>query len=86
MALPFALNHINLWLLRDEMDTPTGKVQGWSIVDCCIHRDEAKTQWEQIFANELQGLPVLRVIVTHCTPTMWVWLTGCASAGTRRCG
>ena len=22
MALPFALDHINLWLLRDEMDDP----------------------------------------------------------------
>ncbi len=64
MTLPFALNHINLWLLRDEID---GR-QGWSIVDCCIHRDEAKAQWESIFANELQGLPILRVIVTHMHP------------------
>ena len=64
MALPFALNHINLWLLRDCIDG----VQGWSIVDCCIHRDEAKAQWESIFANELQGLPILRVIVTHMHP------------------
>ena len=68
MSLPFALNHINLWLLRDEMDTPAGKVQGWSIVDCCIHKDEAKTQWEDIFAHELDGLPVLRIIVTHMHP------------------
>lgn len=64
MTLPFALNHINLWLLRDCVDG----VQGWSIVDCCIHRDEAKAQWESIFANELQGLPILRVIVTHMHP------------------
>ena len=64
MSLPFALNHINLWLLRDEING----VQGWSIVDCCIHQDEAKAQWESIFANELEGLPVLRVIVTHMHP------------------
>lgn len=64
MTLPFALNHINLWLLRDCIDG----VEGWSIVDCCIHRDEAKAQWESIFANELQGLPILRVIVTHMHP------------------
>jgi glyoxylase-like metal-dependent hydrolase (beta-lactamase superfamily II) len=64
MSLPFALNHINLWLLRDCIDG----VEGWSIVDCCIHRDEAKAQWESIFANELQGLPILRVIVTHMHP------------------
>ena len=64
MTLPFALNHINLWLLRDCIDG----LEGWSIVDCCIHRDEAKAQWESIFANELQGLPILRVIVTHMHP------------------
>lgn len=64
MSLPFALNHINLWLLRDRIDG----VDGWSIVDCCIHRDEAKAQWETIFANDLEGLPVLRVIVTHMHP------------------
>jgi len=64
MALPFALDHINLWLLRDEIDG----VQGWSVVDCCITRDEAKAQWEQIFATQLDGLPVLRVIVTHMHP------------------
>ena len=71
MALPFALNHINLWLLRDEMDHPSGdgsKIQGWTLVDCCICRDEAKAQWEQIFVNELDGLPILRVIVTHMHP------------------
>lgn len=64
MALPFALDHINLWLLRDRID---GR-DGWSVVDCCISRDEAKAQWEEIFTNELQGLPILRVIVTHMHP------------------
>jgi glyoxylase-like metal-dependent hydrolase (beta-lactamase superfamily II) len=64
MALPFALNHINLWLLRDEIDGRSG----WSVVDCCIHSEAAKAQWEQIFASELEGLPILRVIVTHMHP------------------
>lgn len=64
MGLPFALNHINLWLLRDEID---GRA-GWTVVDCCISRDESKAQWEQIFATELGGLPILRVVVTHMHP------------------
>lgn len=64
MTLPFALDHINLWLLRDSLDG----VAGWTVVDCCIARDEAKAQWEQVFATELDGLPVLRVIVTHMHP------------------
>jgi len=64
MSLPFALDHINLWLLRDQID---GR-EGWTIVDCCIAQEEAKAQWESIFASELQGLPILRVIVTHMHP------------------
>jgi glyoxylase-like metal-dependent hydrolase (beta-lactamase superfamily II) len=64
MALPFALDHINLWLLRDEID---GR-QGWSVVDCCISRDESKAQWEKVFETQLEGLPILRVIVTHMHP------------------
>jgi glyoxylase-like metal-dependent hydrolase (beta-lactamase superfamily II) len=64
MRLPFALDHINLWLLRDRID---GR-DGWTVVDCCITRDEAKAQWEEIFEHELGGLPILRVIVTHMHP------------------
>ena len=64
MGLPFALNHINLWLLRDVQDG----VQGWTIVDCGIDDAATRAHWEQVFATELQGLPVLRVIVTHMHP------------------
>jgi len=89
MGLPFALNHINLWLLRDEQ----AGVQGWSIVDCCIHHDDAKAQWESIFTHELEGLPVLRVIVTHMHPdhiglAHWLcqrWSGEDASAGAYAC-
>ncbi len=64
MDLPFALNHINLWLLRDDIDG----VQGWTVVDCCIDKHESRAQWQQIFDTQLQGLPILRVIVTHMHP------------------
>jgi len=64
MPLPFALDHINLWLLRDEVE---GR-QGWTVVDCGVGRDEVKALWEQVFAGVLEGLPVLRVIVTHMHP------------------
>ncbi|MEO8250766.1 MAG: MBL fold metallo-hydrolase [Burkholderiales bacterium] len=64
MALPFALDHINLWLLADEMDG----VKGWTAVDCCISHDASKAQWERIFATQLDGLPILRVLVTHMHP------------------
>ena len=74
MGLPFALDHINLWLLRDEVDGQAG----WTIVDCGITSDATRDAWEQVFANELAGLPVLRLIVTHMHPDhigLAHWLT-----------
>ncbi len=64
MGLPFALNHINLWLLRDDL---AGQ-PGWSVVDCCIDKPESRAQWQQIFDTQLKGLPILRVICTHMHP------------------
>jgi glyoxylase-like metal-dependent hydrolase (beta-lactamase superfamily II) len=64
MPLPFALDHINLWLMRDEIDG----VAGWTVVDCGIASDTVRDNWERIFDTALDGLPVLRVIVTHCHP------------------
>ena len=64
MFLPFALDHINLWLLRDTYE---GR-EGWAIVDCCLDQDSAREQWQQIFDHSLEGLPVLRVFVTHLHP------------------
>jgi glyoxylase-like metal-dependent hydrolase (beta-lactamase superfamily II) len=69
MTLPFALDHINLWLLRDRQTDLHGQVrEGWTVIDCCVNRTEAREQWEQIFASALEGLPILRVIVTHMHP------------------
>ena len=64
MGLPFALDHINLWLLRDRQ----GGREGWTVVDCGITDERTKALWEQVFAHELDGLPVLRVLVTHMHP------------------
>lgn len=64
MPLPFALNHINLWLVRDCID---GR-EGWTIIDCGISRDEVKALWESVFQHQMAGLPVLRVVVTHMHP------------------
>jgi len=65
MVLPFALDHINLWLLRDRDEA--GR-EGWAIVDCGIADDATRAAWEQVFAGGLDELPVLRVIVTHMHP------------------
>ncbi len=84
MALPFQLDHINLWLLRDRIDG----VDGWSIVDCGISNDATRAAWETIFANELQGLPVLRLLVTHMHPDhigLAHWITERWNDGPREC-
>ena len=91
MTLPFQLNHVNLWLLRDSQpgenpgDAP---VQGWTIVDCGVSNPPTRAAWEHIFATELDGLPVLRVIVTHMHPDhigLAHWLTERWSTPTRAC-
>jgi len=74
MPLPFALDHINLWLLDDEIDG----VPGYTIVDCGITSDDTKRAWEAIFDTVLGGRPVLRVIATHFHPDhvgLAHWLT-----------
>ncbi len=78
MSLPFQLNHVNLGLLRDEVDGADGPVAGWTIVDCGISNEATRAAWEQVFATRLDGLPVLRVVVTHMHPDhigLAHWLT-----------
>jgi len=69
MPLPFALDHINLWLLEDG--------NGWTIVDCGIATGLTKRLWEQNFAarpgGETRGadsreFQATRVLVTHYHP------------------
>lgn len=71
MGLPFALNHINLWLIEDHVATANGTVHGWTAVDCGISSDATREAWDSLFAEAdsgMRGLPILRVIATHCHP------------------
>ncbi|MBL8384507.1 MAG: MBL fold metallo-hydrolase [Burkholderiales bacterium] len=64
MGLPFALDHINLWLLEDEIDgTPC-----WTAVDTGVGLEPTRAAWEQVFATGLEGRPIKRVIITHAHP------------------
>ena len=91
MTLPFQLNHVNLWLLRDSQPGPNpgdAPLHGWTVIDCGISDALTRAAWEDIFANELDGLPVLRVIVTHMHPDhigLAHWLTERWSTPTRAC-
>ena len=70
MPLPFALDHINLWLL----ETP----EGWVIVDSGLNTEETKRHWDEILRHALGGKPVTSVVVTHFHPDhigLAGWLT-----------
>lgn len=62
--LPFALDHINLWLLRDRFE---GR-DGWTVIDCGIASEQTQTLWRQVIADELEGLPIVRILCTHTHP------------------
>jgi glyoxylase-like metal-dependent hydrolase (beta-lactamase superfamily II) len=64
MPLPFALDHINLWLLEDEM---AGE-PAWTLIDSGIGDDVTRGLWERILAERIAGRPVARLIVTHHHP------------------
>ncbi|MCU6434821.1 MBL fold metallo-hydrolase [Undibacterium sp. Jales W-56] len=71
MGLPFALNHINLWLIEDDFESAQGLLHGWTLVDCGISSDATRDAWESLFSHPeagLRGLPIVRVIATHCHP------------------
>jgi len=72
MPMPFALDHINLWAIREE--------QGWAVVDSGLRTVDTLAAWHRLLDNNgpLAGLPVSRVVVTHMHPDhvgMAGWLT-----------
>src|SRR2546430_16191911 len=69
MPLPFALNHINLWLLEDG--------PSWTAVDTGFALPETKAAWQQIFAAELGGRPIGPGIGKHLPPHP-IWAAGWA--------
>ncbi len=60
MPLPFSLNHINLWLLRDGA--------GWVIVDTGVDTRHSREVWKQTFDGAMGGDPATHVIATHLHP------------------
>ena len=64
MPLPFALDHINLWLLEDRL----GGLDGWTLIDCGIDSPDSRKVWQQILSTQLMGKPIIRILVTHMHP------------------
>ena len=80
MPLPFALDHINLWLLADG--------DGWTQVDCGYGDPATRALWEAHFDTTFARRPLNRVVATHYHPdhlgnAAWHWSKtkfACASA------
>lgn len=56
MPLPYALNHINLWLVQDA--------DGWCAVDCGMDMGDVPMHWQTLLAQ----YPLAQLIVTHFHP------------------
>jgi glyoxylase-like metal-dependent hydrolase (beta-lactamase superfamily II) len=60
MPLPFALDHVNLWLLEDG--------DGWTLVDTGHDDGATRGAWDRIATSVLRGRAIRRVIATHHHP------------------
>jgi glyoxylase-like metal-dependent hydrolase (beta-lactamase superfamily II) len=64
MALPFQLDHINLWMLEDG--------DGWLLIDSGLGNEPTRALWDRIFAEKIGSKPrienVGRVLITHYHP------------------
>ena len=57
LPLPFRLNHVNVWLLREE--------DGWTVIDTGCATPDILAAWETLLADTMEGRPVVRVVATH---------------------
>ena len=60
VPLPIALDHINLWILRDG--------DGWTLVDSGYDAQVCKDVWEKVFDGFLTPESVNKIIITHFHP------------------
>jgi glyoxylase-like metal-dependent hydrolase (beta-lactamase superfamily II) len=59
-ALPFALDHVNVWLLED--------VPGWTAIDAGLADAPTRERWRQLLAGSLAGETLGRLVATHFHP------------------
>lgn len=60
LALPFRLNHVNVYLLEDG--------DGWAVVDTGIDDAPTRAAWQAVMAGPLAGQRLTRLIATHFHP------------------
>lgn len=61
LPLPFALNIVNVYLLRDD--------DGWALIDSGLNTAEARAAWEAVFARlKIAPRQITRILLTHMHP------------------
>ncbi|WP_298482720.1 MBL fold metallo-hydrolase [uncultured Chloroflexus sp.] len=61
LPLPFALNHVNVYLLRDA--------QGWTVIDTGLHTPAGEAGWQAAFAElDLEPRQIHTIVLTHFHP------------------
>jgi glyoxylase-like metal-dependent hydrolase (beta-lactamase superfamily II) len=60
LPLPMALDHVNLYAVRDG--------EGWTIIDTGLDTPVSRQGWQDALAGPLEGRAVTRVICTHMHP------------------
>jgi glyoxylase-like metal-dependent hydrolase (beta-lactamase superfamily II) len=60
LPLPFVLNHVNLWLMRDAGD--------WTLIDTGIDDQPTRAFWGEHLEGGIDQRPIERLIATHFHP------------------
>jgi glyoxylase-like metal-dependent hydrolase (beta-lactamase superfamily II) len=59
-ALPFALDHVNVWLV--------GERDGWTVIDTGLGDEGTRARWRELRRGLLAGRPITRILATHYHP------------------
>ncbi len=60
LPLPYALDHVNVWLLDDG--------DGWTLIDTGIGDERCRTIWERLLTADFADRPIRRIVATHFHP------------------
>ncbi|MEO0369804.1 MAG: MBL fold metallo-hydrolase, partial [Pseudomonadota bacterium] len=60
LPMPMALDHVNLWLLRDG--------DGWTVIDTGLDDPKCKEIWQSLLQDVIDPKKLNRIIVTHFHP------------------
>lgn len=60
LKLPFALNHVNIYLIEDD--------GGWLVLDTGLATDDGRNGWDAIMHGPLAGQRLTAMLVTHFHP------------------